>query len=62
VDRAAQVVDDCRQQGLLVNAARPHCLRFMPALNSTAAEIEQGLGLLDVALHQALPLPLPCAA
>lgn len=33
--------------GLLLNAPRPNLLRFMPALNVTAAEIETMLGLLD---------------
>ena len=47
---APEVVRGCRERGLLVNAARPHCLRFMPRLNGTAAEIEQGLQLLDEAL------------
>lgn len=46
-DHAAEVVRACREQGLLVNAARPHCLRFMPRLNSTAHEIQTGLAILD---------------
>lgn len=45
-DNAAQVVQSCREQGLLVNAARPHCLRFMPRLNSTEQEIQAGLSIL----------------
>ena len=49
-DRAPALVSACRERGLLINAARPHCLRFMPRLNSTAEEIEQGLGLLGAAL------------
>ncbi|MBE9608104.1 acetylornithine transaminase [Chitinilyticum piscinae] len=36
--------------GLLLNAPHPHCLRFMPPLNSSAAEIETGLSLLAEAL------------
>ncbi|HET8694704.1 MAG TPA: aminotransferase class III-fold pyridoxal phosphate-dependent enzyme, partial [Aquabacterium sp.] len=47
---APDVVRECRQLGLLVNAARPHCLRFMPRLNSQPEEIELGLHLLDTAL------------
>lgn len=47
---APDVVRESRHQGLLVNAARPHCLRFMPRLNSQAEEIELGLHLLDTAL------------
>lgn len=49
-DIAADVVHTCRTLGLLVNAARPHCLRFMPRLNTTAAEVQQGLALLEQAL------------
>ena len=49
-DRAAEVVQACRMRGLLLNAARPHCLRFMPRLNSTATEVQQGLALLEQAL------------
>lgn len=44
---APQVVHACRERGLLLNAARPHCLRFMPRLNSTAEEITLGLAVLD---------------
>jgi len=51
-DNAAEVVQACRAQGLLVNAARPHCLRFMPRLNSTAQEIQTGLNILDELLSQ----------
>lgn len=45
-DRAADVVAQARAQGLLLNAPRSHCLRFMPALNSAADEISAGLALL----------------
>ena len=46
-ERAAQLVTLARERhGLLLNAPRTHCLRFMPALNSSAQEIEQGLALL----------------
>ncbi|MDZ7813745.1 MAG: acetylornithine transaminase [Ideonella sp.] len=58
-DGAAALVQACRERGLLVNAARPHCLRFMPRLNSTADEIEQGLGILGAALAA---LPAICMA
>lgn len=39
--------------GLLVNAPRPNLLRFMPALNISGDEIDQGLQLLRQALHAA---------
>jgi len=45
-DRAAQVVILARERGLLLNAPRAHCLRFMPALNTRAQEVAQGLALL----------------
>lgn len=54
VDQAAQVVQHAQEGGLLVNAARPHCLRFMPRLNSTAAEIDEGLNRLGIALAKGL--------
>jgi len=47
---AAAVVTDARRRGLLLNAPRPHCLRFMPALNTTAAEVRQGIALLRQSL------------
>lgn len=50
-DDAPALVQEARSRGLLVNAARAHCLRFMPRLNSTAQEILQGLKLLDEALQ-----------
>jgi len=53
-DRAPEVVQVCREHGLLVNAARPHCLRFMPRLNSTEAEILEGLALLNASFAQVL--------
>ena len=58
-DRAPEVVQACREHGLLVNAARPHCLRFMPRLNSTEAEILEGLALLNVALTQVFKPSVP---
>ena len=46
-DMGTEVVRVCRDRGLLVNAARPHCLRFMPRLNSTEEEIRHGLDILQ---------------
>jgi acetylornithine/N-succinyldiaminopimelate aminotransferase len=48
----AEIVTAARERGLLLNAPRPHCLRFMPALNSTLAEVEEGLGLLRQVLKE----------
>jgi acetylornithine/N-succinyldiaminopimelate aminotransferase len=38
--------------GLLLNAPRPHLIRLMPALNISAAEVDQGLQLLRQALRE----------
>ena len=35
------MVDIARDNGLLLNSPRPALLRFMPALNVSAAEIDQ---------------------
>ena len=51
-DRAAQVVTLARERGLLLNAPRAHCLRFMPALNSTEQEVDDGLVLLRSVLAE----------
>jgi acetylornithine/N-succinyldiaminopimelate aminotransferase len=58
-DRGPAMVRAARERGLLINAARPHCLRFMPRLNSTADEIAQGLALLERTLSDC---PAPAAA
>ncbi len=51
-DRALELVEICRQRGLLINAPRPHCLRFMPALNQSIHDIDLGLTLLGDSLAQ----------
>ena len=40
--------------GLLLNAPRPQLLRLMPALNISAAEVDEGLQLLRQALRTVL--------
>jgi acetylornithine/N-succinyldiaminopimelate aminotransferase len=60
-DQAHRVADALRERactesqrpGLLVNAVRPQRLRFMPALNITAGEVELALALLGEALGAA---------
>ena len=55
-DRAPDVVAAAQALspvGLLLNAPRPHLLRLMPALNISAAEVEEGLALLRQALKAA---------
>ena len=49
---APLVVTRARENGLLLNAPRSHCLRFMPALNTTLAEVDEGLGLLRTILKE----------
>ncbi|MBK9394659.1 MAG: acetylornithine transaminase [Uliginosibacterium sp.] len=51
-DIAAEVVSAARTQGFLLNAPRPHLLRFMPPLNSTAAELDEGLTRLAAVLTE----------
>lgn len=56
-DCADEVVVAARELapvGLLLNAPRPHLLRFMPALNITEAELQQALVLLERALAQVM--------
>jgi len=48
---AAELAHQAQQHGLLVNAAQPDVLRFSPALNVTAPEVELALGCLEKALH-----------
>ena len=48
---AELVRDACLERGLLVNAARPTVLRFMPSLRVTSAEIASMLTVLASALH-----------
>jgi acetylornithine/N-succinyldiaminopimelate aminotransferase len=42
-----QLVDRARARGLLINAPRPDCLRFMPALTVSRAEIDRLIEILD---------------
>ncbi|WP_284616571.1 aminotransferase class III-fold pyridoxal phosphate-dependent enzyme [Aquabacterium humicola] len=57
-DGAATIVDalrrraDDKRPGLLVNAARPGTLRFMPALNVGSGEVELALAMLDEVLAE----------
>jgi len=45
-DMGAQFVDRARGLGLLINAARPHILRFMPSLRLRPEEVDLALHLL----------------
>ena len=47
-----EIVARARNNGLLLNAPREHCLRFMPALNITPTEVNEGLYLLRQVLKE----------
>jgi acetylornithine/N-succinyldiaminopimelate aminotransferase len=54
-DDGPAIVEAARNQnpqGLLLNAPRPNLLRFMPALNVTAEEIDLMLTQLDALIAQ----------
>ena len=47
---AADVVDACRQRGLLANNVRPNAIRLMPPLNVTDDEIDRACDILEEAI------------
>jgi acetylornithine/N-succinyldiaminopimelate aminotransferase len=49
-----EIVERAREAGLLLNAPRPHCLRFMPALNTAPEEVQEGLQMLRRILAETL--------
>ncbi|HTO47514.1 MAG TPA: acetylornithine transaminase [Burkholderiales bacterium] len=53
-DIGPAIVDAARDAGLLLNSPRPASLRFMPALTTSAVEIDEMLGTLDGLLEKAL--------
>ena len=56
-DLGAKIVVQARElqpEGLLINSPQPHLLRFMPALNISAAEINTTLDLLREAISKVL--------
>lgn len=46
-DMAPALVEHARDAGLLLNAPRPHLIRFMPALNVSQSEIDAVLDILE---------------
>jgi acetylornithine/N-succinyldiaminopimelate aminotransferase len=48
---AGDVIETCRERGLLVGSAGPDVLRLTPPLTIAAEELEQGLELLEEVLH-----------
>jgi acetylornithine/N-succinyldiaminopimelate aminotransferase len=53
-DVGAKVVEQARDAGLLLNSPRPASLRFMPALTTSAGEIDEMLAILDGVLEKTL--------
>lgn len=49
-DCSAQVVDECRHRGLLVNNVRPDAIRLLPPLNVTDEEIDRACDILEAAI------------
>src|SRR3989338_6118416 len=45
------IIDDCFQQGLLINCTQGNVLRVMPALNITKKQIDKAVGILDKVLE-----------
>jgi acetylornithine/succinyldiaminopimelate/putrescine aminotransferase len=45
-----QVLANANAAGILLNGVRPNAVRFMPPLNVTAAEIDEAMDRLSVAL------------
>ncbi|PKB72807.1 MAG: aspartate aminotransferase family protein [SAR202 cluster bacterium Io17-Chloro-G7] len=49
-DISGQVLAQANEAGVLLNGVRPNAVRIMPALNITAAEIDEGVDRLEQAL------------
>lgn len=52
-DCSAEVVDQCRKRGLLVNNVRPNAIRLMPPLNVRDDEIDRACDILEEAIAAA---------
>jgi acetylornithine/N-succinyldiaminopimelate aminotransferase len=50
-EAGARIVEEALERGLLINSPRPTTLRFMPALNVTAPEIDKMIGILKGAIE-----------
>ena len=49
---SGRVVAQCNEEGLLLNPVKPNAIRFMPPLNITPAEVDQGVERLESALRK----------
>ncbi len=52
---ATAIRERCFANGLLINAARPNVLRFMPSLRVTRSEVDEMLGILRAAIEAETP-------
>lgn len=52
-DCSADVVDACRQRGLLANNVRPNAIRLMPPLNVSDDELDRACDILEEAIQAA---------
>ncbi len=57
-DCSAEVVDQCRQRGLLANNVRPNAIRLMPPLNVSDDEIDRACDILEAAIAAATMPPV----
>ncbi len=53
-EKGPQVVAECFEQGLLINAPGPSTLRFMPALNISNAQVDEMMDILSAVLRKVL--------
>lgn len=49
-DISADIVDACRERGLLVNNVRPNAIRLMPPLNTSDDEIDRACDIIEEAI------------
>jgi len=56
-DYSAEIVEACRERGLLANNPRPNAIRLMPPLNTTDDEIDRACDILEAAIVAATSTP-----
>ena len=53
-DISADLVSNCNEEGILINAVRPNTIRFMPPLTVTKTEIDQAIIKIKNAIEKAI--------
>ena len=53
-DIAADLINECNRNGLLVNAVRPNAIRFMPPLTESEEEISEAMVKFTSAIESVL--------